>query len=52
MDKSSIEKAIKHFEFQARPSSACSSDPVTVRDIQNLIHEVSKLARAISDSSD
>lgn len=50
VDKSAIEKAIRHFEFNASPASSFSSDPVTVVYVKKLIHEISKLALAIADS--
>ncbi|MCI7130372.1 MAG: hypothetical protein MSA09_07415 [Lachnospiraceae bacterium] len=52
MDKAAVEKAIKHFEFYARPSSANHSEPATVGDIKKLIEEISKLARSISNAAD
>lgn len=52
MDKAAVEKAIKHFEFYASPSSANHSDPATVGDIHKLIQEISKLARSISNAID
>lgn len=52
MDKAAIEKAIKHFEFYASPSSTNNSEPATVGDINKLIQEISKLARSISNAAD
>ena len=43
MDEKKIEAAIKHFKFAARPSSGNSSKPATIKDINNLIEQTSKL---------
>lgn len=52
MDKEKIQAAIKHFKFAARPSNGNSSDPATVRDINNLIDQTSKLIEKVVKAMD
>lgn len=52
MDKQKIEAAIKHFKFAARPSNGNASEPATVRDINNLIDQTSKLISEVVKAMD
>ena len=50
MDEKKIEAAIKHFKFAARPSNGNTSEPATVRDINNLIEKTSELIVAVVEA--
>ena len=50
MDEKRIQKAIDHFKFTARPSSANHSTPATVGDIYNPIKRTEELINEVVES--
>lgn len=52
MDKDSAKKAIQHFKYAAHPTNPSGTATATVKDIEKLISEISKLATALVNSMD
>ena len=49
-DTACLRRAVEHFMWESHPSSSNGSDPVTVRDINNLINETGKVLNQIIDA--
>lgn len=49
-DTACLRRAVEHFMWESRPSSSNGSDPVTVRDINDLINETGKVLNQIIDA--
>ena len=51
-DIQKLRKAIKNFEFWAKPSTGNGASPCTADDINRLIREISKVLQAFANELD
>lgn len=52
IDTERLTKAIRNFEFYAKPSNANGSAPCTIDDLKDVISEVAKVLKVFVDEID